>query len=169
LAAALDQCAYREPAEVSERRLENIMAIRNAILATCGAALAVAAATGAFAQSGSQRAGAGPAQPSISDQGAAGNLSHNRSLPKPRASLPDRTNGKALLDGNASVGRRGVVQVRDLDGHHGTRGHFRTRGRNSAATVRGVRMERPGVAPATQTRGGSAGRLRLETVGSPLR
>jgi hypothetical protein len=166
------------------------MTMRIAILAACASTLALVVTTGAFAQSSNKRLpgsdigafegklapgrlhrqpGAGTAQPSISDQAAAGNLTSYRALPKPRAGLPDRTNGKTLLDGNASVGTRGVVQVRDLGDRHGTRGHFRTRGRNSTATVRGLRIDRPATAPAAQTTSGSAGRLRLETVGSPLR
>jgi hypothetical protein len=166
------------------------MTMRNAILAACAGALALAAATGAFAQSSRQRLpgsdigafegkpapgqlqrqpGPGTAQPSISDQGAAGNLTSYRALPKPRVGLPGAKKGRAFLDGNASVGTRRVgVQVGDYDGD-GRRGRFRTHGKNSAATVRGVRMERPGTASGGQTTGGSAGKLRLETVGSPLR
>jgi hypothetical protein len=190
LAAALDQCAYREPAEVSERRLENIMAIRNAILAACASTMALVVTTGAFAQSGNKRLpgsdvgafegkpapgrlrpqpGAGTAQPSISDQAAAGNLTSYRALPKPRAGLPDRTKVRAFPDGNASVGTRRVgVQAGDYDGDGRSDG-LRTRGRHSTATVRGLRLERPATAPAAQTTGASGGRLRLETVGSPLR
>jgi hypothetical protein len=166
--------------------LENIMTMRIAILAACASTLALAATTGAFAQSSNNRLpgsdigafegkpapgrlhrqpGAGTAQPSISDQAAAGNLTSYRAVPKPRDGLPGAKKGRAFLDGDASVGTRRVgVQVGDYDGD-GRRDGFRTRGRHSAATVRGLRLDRP----ATQTTGGSAGRLRLEAVGSSLR
>ena len=124
------------------------MTIRIAILAAFAGTLTLAAATGAFAQSGHRRipgsdirafegrgapgklqrreTGSGTAQPSISDQGAAGNLSNYRSRQKVQRGLPNHKKSRTFFDGNASVGMRGVrVQAGDYDGDG--RGEFRTR------------------------------------------
>ena len=151
------------------------MTMRIAILAACASTLTLAAATGAFAQSTpnpipgvnilyGQKAGAGTAQPSISDQGAAGNLSNYRSRQKVQGGLPGHKTSRTFLDGNASVGTRGVrVQAGDYDGDG--RAEFRTRGRNSSATVRGIRTEKPSAAGTTR----GSGTLRFEAIGNSLR
>ena len=128
------------------------MTMRIAILAACAGTLTLAAMTGAFAQSSNQRipgSGFGTAQPSITDQGYAG--PGNATASRGRISRSHKKSG-TFLDGSASFGMRDVtVRPGDYDGDG--RAKFRTKGRYSAATVRGIRMGRPGTSQAGKTTG----------------
>ena len=130
------------------------MTMRIAILAACAGTLTLAAMTGAFAQSSNQRipgSGFGTAQPSITDQGYAG--PGNATASRGRISRSPSTRRAELFSTVAHrFGMRDVtVRPGDYDGDG--RAKSRTKGRYSAATVRGIRMGRPGTSQAGKTTG----------------